>query len=197
MGAWIQLFLQSFLAVLRYGLALLFLFSSINKILDNRYFYAVVQSYRLLPKFATRPVSFLLPWVELILGILLIAGWNAKLVGWATAILYGLFTAALCINLFRGRSNLDCGCFGARKKHKITIRLVIRDLSLLAAACLVAILGGGSFAVDNLTQETHLLIMAVLQQFFLPIILILIGIVVSYKLFVQTLRLAYLSTKEE
>ncbi len=196
METWFLVFLQYFLAVVRYGLAALFLFSSIHKIRDQRSFYNTVLSYRLLPTYAIRPFSLLLPWVELALSILLIVGWNTKLVGWITGTLYGLFFMALSVNLIRRRKELDCGCFGAKKKHKITIGLVFRDVGLMLVSCISAIFGGGIYAFDNLTREAQQIVIYAFKEYFLSICLIAIGIFLFYKLFIQTLRLVYFVTKE-
>ena len=193
---WLPLIVQFLLAILRYGLAALFLFSSINKIRDQRGFYNIVRSYRLLPAFAIKPFSFLLPWVELLLSILLVVGWNTKPVGWITGALYGAFTVALSVNLIRGRKDLDCGCFGAKEKHKITIGLVFRDVGLMLTSCIVAIFGGGIYAFDNLIAGVQLTVASALKDYLLPVALTSTGLILFYRLFIQTLRFMYLSTKE-
>ena len=103
-----------FLAFIRYLLAVIFFQSSLEKLRERQKFVDTVASYQLLPGFAVRPFGLSLPGVELILALILLSGWQARLAAVFTSLLYLLFIGALSITIFRGRTNIDCGCYGLR-----------------------------------------------------------------------------------
>ena len=185
-----------FLAFLRYLLGGLLIFASLHKIPKPMLFVETVKTYKLLPPYAVRPFGYGLPWIELILGILLLIGWQTKTVAVINGGLYAAFTIALIINFFRGRRELNCGCFGTKKKHKLTCLLIVRDLGLTLAASIVAAWGGGINSIDTLSRTELDLLENRLEVYILPIILIILGLIVFARLFVRSLRLVDLSTKE-
>jgi uncharacterized membrane protein YphA (DoxX/SURF4 family) len=78
------------------------------------------------------------PWIELALGALLVAGVARPAVALAAAALLGVFTVVLVVRLLEGR-RVPCACFGARSTKPIGIGSVVRNLVLIALA-LVAVL---------------------------------------------------------
>ena len=52
----------------------------------------------------------------------------------AAAILLGLFSVAIGINLARGRSHIDCGCFQSALRQQLSISLLVRNGFLIALA---------------------------------------------------------------
>lgn len=185
-----------FIAALRLLLALIFIVAGIGKSRKLDLFSRQVAAYKVLPSFLVRPVAYFLPWLELILGFLLLFGWHTKIAAALTGFMYAVFTAALSVNLVRGRKDLDCGCFGSQQKHKITRWLVVRDICLMLAAIGVNITGGGSFSFDNLARETQLIGIYSLREYLLPIGLVALGLIMFHKLFSKILRLVNLSTRE-
>jgi hypothetical protein len=64
----------------------------------------------------------------------------------AAATLVGLlvlFAAAMAINLARGRSNIDCGCFIGAQKQRISWALVVRNLMLAGFGLMLLVEGTG------------------------------------------------------
>jgi uncharacterized membrane protein len=111
-------------------LAVVFGAAALAKLRDLDMFQGVVEQYRLLPAFLVKPFVRVLPVLELgaALGLLLPptrALAAATLVG-----LLVLFAAAMAINLARGRSDIDCGCFIGVHKQRISWALVVRNLVL-------------------------------------------------------------------
>ncbi|MFM7275424.1 MAG: MauE/DoxX family redox-associated membrane protein, partial [Gammaproteobacteria bacterium] len=58
----------------------------------------------------------------------------------AAAVLLAVFALAMGINLQRGRSGIDCGCFRGTLRQSLRIELVLRNILLLAAALLCALM---------------------------------------------------------
>jgi uncharacterized membrane protein len=96
----------------------------------------VISNYRLLPAALVPLVSRLLPPVELALGLaLLVPSTGSALIAGG---LLGLFTAAMVINLLRGRTHIDCGCFQSGLRQELGWELVWRNGVLMMMAAYTA-----------------------------------------------------------
>jgi uncharacterized membrane protein YphA (DoxX/SURF4 family) len=95
----------------RVGLAAVWLASGTLKAIDPDQTYVAVRAYDVLPTMGVEVVAALLPWVELALGLLLLAGLGVRLVAGLSAVLLLVFIAGVTQAWARGLS-IDCGCFG-------------------------------------------------------------------------------------
>lgn len=111
-----------------------------------------VRGYQVLPYDFAVVVGYLLPPLEIIVGILLLVGLFTR---WA-AVLGGLMMAAFVVGIaqawIRGLS-IDCGCFGgggevAADQTRYGLEL-LRDLALLGAAALLVALPRTPFALEE------------------------------------------------
>jgi uncharacterized membrane protein YphA (DoxX/SURF4 family) len=102
----------------------IFLASAISKLTARRRFIQVVLAYEVLPDRLAHLFAFLTPWVEGTVGLMLALGLITKVVAVLSGLLLISFTVAIGINLARGRTDLECGCFGTRH-HPILIQLFI------------------------------------------------------------------------
>ena len=95
-----------------------------------------VQSYRVLGAEGASLVAHTLPFVEIVLGSLLLIGWQLRIwAALATAILAGFL--ALVTRAFLLHMDINCGCFGT--PEPLTIRTVLRDGALLALAVVTTV----------------------------------------------------------
>ncbi|MFY9940654.1 MAG: cation diffusion facilitator family transporter [Desulfobacterales bacterium] len=95
---------------LRLMLGAVFLYASYDKILHPQAFAQAVYNFQILPDGVVNIVALVLPWLELLLGLCLVAGlWlpGATLLGSG---LLGIFIGALVFNQIRGL-DIHCGCF--------------------------------------------------------------------------------------
>jgi uncharacterized membrane protein YphA (DoxX/SURF4 family) len=131
-------------------LATVLLVAGIAKLIEGRALIGVVREYKLLPDPAAVLVGYCLPWLEVGLGLALIAGiavlpsTMAALNGLApflAAALFLSFGGAVGINIARGRRDIDCGCFGSRGS-RLTWWLVGRNVTLAASSALITALAG-------------------------------------------------------
>jgi uncharacterized membrane protein YphA (DoxX/SURF4 family) len=126
----------------RVGLAAVWLVSGLLKAMDPDQTYVAVRAYDVLPAAGVEMVAALLPWVELALGMLLLAGVGTRLVAALSAGLLVVFVAGVAQAWARGLS-IDCGCFGgggAVEPGETTyVQELMRDAGfLLMAGWLVA-----------------------------------------------------------
>jgi Methylamine utilisation protein MauE len=93
----------------------------------------VVENYRLLPD-AAAVFAVLLPCAEAAAAVLLLLPLERPLGAGAAAALLLLYAAAMGVNIARGRTAIDCGCFGSRRNQGIAGWMVGRNivLSMLA-----------------------------------------------------------------
>jgi uncharacterized membrane protein YphA (DoxX/SURF4 family) len=96
-----------------------------------------VESYKVLPAAGAEFVAHTLPFAEIALGLLLLAGWRFRVwAALATAVLAGflvLVTRAYLLHM-----DINCGCFGT--PEPLTLKTVLRDAALLALSLLTTVL---------------------------------------------------------
>ena len=114
------------------------LLGGVTKLLDLPLLRAVMDDYRLLPKALLLPVSLLLPLSELAGGALLLPAATRGAGALLALALLCTVTAAVGINLARGRRHISCGCGGddhVPLSHGIVLRNVALALLAVAALC--------------------------------------------------------------
>lgn len=75
----------------------------------------------------------LLPWIEVLLGAVLVARLSPVVSGAAAIVMLTAFTALILVNLARGRRPA-CACFGAWRPTPLGWKHVVRNLVLVAMA---------------------------------------------------------------
>ena len=108
------------------AIGLIFLQSSLAKTLRWHEFKGIVHAYELLPGWAAAVAAGGVLVVELFTGVALVAGWT-PVAALVAAGLLAIFAAAMAVNILRGRTSLDCGCFQSAKQP-LEWRLVVRNL---------------------------------------------------------------------
>lgn len=82
---------------------------------------------------APQPVAAGIPWIELALGALLVAGVARRPLAAAAAVLLVGFTGLIGLRLSQGRRP-PCACFGGRTARPIGPLTILRNLGFLALA---------------------------------------------------------------
>lgn len=124
----------------------------------------VVQGYKILPDGAAATVGRALPLVEVLLGVALLSGFALPWVGAGAAVLFLVYAAGLAVNLMRGRTELDCGCF-AFGDHEDAPKIgwfhVVRAVFFAALGATVAF-ASRSLAVPSIGEQVAGVAIAVL-----------------------------------
>ena len=95
-----------------------------------------VESYKMISPEASQVVAHTLPFVEIVLGLLLLIGWRLRM--WSAAvtlIMAGFLTAVTRAYLLH--MDINCGCFGT--PEKLTGMTVVRDGAFTALALIMTI----------------------------------------------------------
>lgn len=113
--------------ILRYLFAILFISTSIGKLLDNRGFAQVLSSYRLFPSSILLVLALTISLSELAIGLLFLKNWKLKFLSLVTlAINVGYLTLA-AVTLWRGIALENCGCFGVFLARPLTRLTLVED----------------------------------------------------------------------
>jgi len=124
---------------LRSGLAVLVLAAAAHKLRDFPSFVAAVDRYAIVGSGRSRVAAAVLVALEIGVGGSLVLGGASPLPAMAVAALFGVYTLAIAINLWRGRHDVACGCGGPVDGVPIGPSLVVRNLVLMAAAVVAAV----------------------------------------------------------
>ncbi len=116
---------------IRVLVGLVFLTAAWGKSRHRLEFQGVVANYRLLPDALVVPFASALPPIEAVIGLLLPIGIFSPWSETAAAVLLTLFAGAMAVNIRRGRTDIDCGCFQSALKQTLGWTLVARNAGLV------------------------------------------------------------------
>jgi hypothetical protein len=125
-----------------------FLVSAVTKMLDREGTAVSMSRYPFLPAGFGRFVAYTFPYVELLVGSLLIFGFFTRLAALAAVGLFVLFTGLIIYDLTRGQ-NSSCHCFGRLSSEKLTPMAVVRNAILLVLSGLVFTAFDGWLSIDR------------------------------------------------
>ena len=144
--------LDSIGLLVRLGLAAVWLVSGAIKVSDLNQTYIAVQAYDLLPAGAVSVVAAGLPFLELVLGVLVLAGLGTRLVAIVSGIVLLAFIGGVAQSWARGLT-IDCGCFGgggAVEPGETTyVQELLRDAGFLVMAGWLIARPHTLFALDD------------------------------------------------
>ncbi len=143
---------HSWLAMpVRYYLAYLFILASLHKIAYPESFALDIATYQILPLSLINLQAIILPWLELVVGILLIVGFKVRASALVVAGMMVMFIIAILIALAKGL-DLSCGCFAsqaAQDEDPISWWTVWRDLAWLGLALYVVAFDRAAIGFDR------------------------------------------------
>ena len=128
-------FVRLLLLVLRVVLGAIFVYAAWVKLRDPWQLFAMsIDSYQILPLREVELAAHVIPWMELALGLLLIAGLWLRISGAIVSLLLLTFFVLMLRAYAKGMA-ISCGCFGPGET--ISWKTLLRDGSMVAAALLV------------------------------------------------------------
>lgn len=122
------------------ALAMLLLVGAWQKLRDQLAFRTALEAYDIVPANSLSAVAaWLLPCGEAVAAIALVIDRTRPLGVALGALLLTVVTAAVIVNLLRGRTDLGCGCGGIEDEQTLSWALVARNAVLLALLALVGL----------------------------------------------------------
>ncbi len=146
---------HSWLAVpVRWYLGLLFVLACWHKICDPGAFALDIATYDILPLALVNLMAIILPWVELVAGLCLLAGVRVRPAALLVTAMMGMFLAALLIALGRGL-DMSCACFASASaaEDPISWLTVLRDLGWSGLAIYVMVFDRCRLSISNIIDR--------------------------------------------
>jgi uncharacterized membrane protein YphA (DoxX/SURF4 family) len=126
-------------------LGVVFIYASLEKIQNPAGFAQAIYNYRMVPEALINIMAIVLPWLELICGILIIVGvfvrGSALLIGAMLAV----FIVALSSAILRGL-DISCGCFTLEGGRGIAGKTLVEDILLMVCVVIALLYGGKAFS---------------------------------------------------
>ena len=139
--------------VLRLVVGTIFLIAGVVKLKGgSSQFLSAIMGYELVPKLVATMLASFLPWLEVVVGGLLVLGLWSQFSAAAGAILLLTFSSGIALSLLRGKDN-DCGCF--RSVTPVQWRLIYRNLTLLGLLIPIYVAKGGLWSIDIIGNKNR------------------------------------------
>ena len=129
-----------FLILLRLIVGGFFVFASLDKLMNQEAFARAIYNYKFLPDIFINIFAIIIPYIELITGLLLIAGIFKRGSSFLISFMLVIFIIALSQAYAKGL-DINCGCFSLEtvgQKDDILLRIV-EDILLLIASIIIYI----------------------------------------------------------
>jgi len=121
------------------AIAVLLASAATHKLRAPARFRKQLADYQLLPDALVRPIARMIPVAELMIAFaLLVPAWRIY-AALTAAGLMALYAAAIGINLWRGRRDIDCGCAGPDQAQPLRPVLLLRNSALVGLALLASV----------------------------------------------------------
>jgi uncharacterized membrane protein YphA (DoxX/SURF4 family) len=134
-------------------LATVWVWAAVTKIADPDASVRAVRAYQLLPEGLVELVGWGLPFLELGLAVLLVAGLATRFAAVLSAVLLAAFMVGIASAWARGLQ-IDCGCFGGGGHDptagaRTYLRELARDAGLVVVTCLLALWPRSRLSLDG------------------------------------------------
>jgi uncharacterized membrane protein YphA (DoxX/SURF4 family) len=130
-----------------------FIFASLHKIADPASFALDVATYQLLPLELVNLTALVMPWVEIIAGVMIVVGFRTRAAALLIAAMMLMFMVALGWALYQGL-DMSCGCFASsQEEDPISAATMWRDAGWLALALYVLVFDWRPLGVDRLLRR--------------------------------------------
>jgi putative oxidoreductase len=135
----------------RLYVGIIFVTASWHKLIEPGAFAVDIATYQILPLALVNPMAIVLPWVEMVAGLMLIVGFRTQAAALLVAGMMLMFTVAIAIAVGKGL-DMSCGCFASQgaAEDPISWRTIARDAGWLLLSVYVLLLDRRPWGVDRL-----------------------------------------------
>lgn len=141
-------------------IGIIFISSGVHKISNFSNYISDIKSYKLLPNYMVVPFGYFDIGLNVLIFSSHVTGKYIELTSLLGIGLLIIYTAALSISLIRGYKNLNCGCGGVVGSHKVSWKLVLRNLLIIGVLILIAI-KNIDISMSTLTLQVYLGILSI------------------------------------
>ncbi|MDR0927853.1 MAG: DoxX family membrane protein [Ignavibacteria bacterium] len=134
--------------IIRIVVAGVFIFTGISKIIEPTLFAKDIANYDMLWSLLINLMAIILPWLELITGILFLFGIQPKPNAILIAAMLLLFNIAVGVAWARGL-DIHCGCYAAVAEEAVGIGKLAENFALLAGVAFVFFFNDNRISFSN------------------------------------------------
>lgn len=133
---------------------IVFLYAAVGKIADPHTFSKEIANYNLMIDSGVNLIALILPWMELVLAVFLIAGIRQRTSAILSAVLMLVFIVAVAGAMIQGL-DINCGCF-AESSAKVGWRKLFENFGLLLCSVYIAFFPVEKLSLENLIDRKKL-----------------------------------------
>ena len=122
----------------QYGIGLIFIAAGLAKIGDLGIFAEQIHNFRVTPIALENLVALTLPWIELVAGLALVLGIQARAGAVISAVLMAAFTLIVGAALYR-KIDIECGCFGTADATRVGVTKLMQNIGMTAMAVVASL----------------------------------------------------------
>ncbi|MFN4769665.1 MAG: MauE/DoxX family redox-associated membrane protein [Candidatus Kapaibacterium sp.] len=142
--------------VARLIVGLVFVSYGIDKIITPKDFAHSILNYQILPPASVNIMALILPWVEVVAGVLLIVGIRIRASAFLCGLLLVTFVVAISTAMLRGLE-INCGC--SANSEPVGFKKIFEDIVYLALCVHIMVYPHGALTLDSYTssrrESTH------------------------------------------
>lgn len=131
----------------------IFIYAAVGKILYPADFSEAITNYQLVPVMFTNLIAIVLPWVELVVGLLLLNGFRTQSANVIIFLLICVFSFGAAQALIRGL-DINCGCF-TEASRRVGLMFLAEEAALFSMSISIFFFDKGFLSIDNLLSRYH------------------------------------------
>ena len=131
----------------------IFIYAAAGKILYPAEFSEAITNYQLVPVMSTNLVAIILPWVELVAGLLLLNGFRTQSGNSIIFFLVCMFSFGAVFAVVRGL-DINCGCF-TESSRRVGLIFLAEEAALFSMSICIFFFDKGFLSIDNLLSKHY------------------------------------------
>ncbi len=130
----------------------MFILVGLAKISDPQLFAKEIANYRILPELLVNWTAIILPWVELVCGLLLIVGVRLKANSALIGAMLAMFIIFVASAWARGL-DINCGCYSKIAEQTVGLQKILENVGLLLLAAVSFFIPKQRISLENLIEK--------------------------------------------
>jgi uncharacterized membrane protein YphA (DoxX/SURF4 family) len=129
----------------------IFIYAAAGKILYPEEFSEAIANYQLVPVIFTNLIAITLPWVELIVGVMLLNGFRTQSANVVIFLMICIFSVGGVQALIRGL-DINCGCF-TEDSRRVGLIFLVEEAALIILSMFIFFFDKGFLSIDKLLHK--------------------------------------------
>lgn len=134
--------------IARIVVALMFIIVGVGKITHPDEFAREISNYQLLPILFINPLAVVLPWLEVITGMMILFGIQIRANAFIVSLMLIAFTTAIIIAVAKGLS-INCGCYSQIAVQKVGLPKILENTGLIILSLILVFTENNKLQLKN------------------------------------------------